>query len=147
MGWSPDEFEAVGVPMSERGARFDETLDVLDKLWTGDRVAHEGSCWRIPETRAELRPVRGPPLCLTGFTPAAMRRVARRADGWLPAAVPPHMTDLDAAVNQPMAVIRTLAAEAGRDPATLDMILRVYPTERSTGVVADVADMAAPGGG
>jgi hypothetical protein len=70
-----------------------------------------------------------------------MRRVARRADGWLPALAPPGFTDIDAAVNRPMAVIRELAAEAGRDPDELDMILRIYPTERSETVVADVTDM------
>jgi alkanesulfonate monooxygenase SsuD/methylene tetrahydromethanopterin reductase-like flavin-dependent oxidoreductase (luciferase family) len=70
-----------------------------------------------------------------------MRRVARRADGWLPAVLLPGAVDLDAAVNGPMATIRDMAAEEGRDPATLDMILRIYPTVRTDSVVADVADV------
>jgi probable F420-dependent oxidoreductase len=140
VGWSPDEFRAVGVPMNERGDRLDEILDVLERLWTDDPAEHQGTYWQIPPTRATLKPVRRPPIYLAGFAPAAMRRVAQRADGWLPAVAPPHVTDLDAAVNKPMAAIREMAAQAGRDPATLDMILRIYPTVRGDTVVADVAD-------
>jgi probable F420-dependent oxidoreductase len=140
-GWSPDEFQAVGISMGDRGARFDEILDVLERLWTDDPVEFEGAYWRIPATYATLKPARRPPVYLAGFAPAAMRRVAQRADGWLPALAPPRFTDLDAAVNQPMTVIRELAAEAGRDPDALDMILRIYPTERSETIVADVTDM------
>lgn len=141
IGWSPEEYDAVGVPMAERGARLDETLDALHRLWTADPASYEGTHVRVPETRATLKPVRTPPVYLAGFAPSAMRRVARRADGWLPAVVLPGMTDLDAAVNQPLAAIRAMAAEEGRDPATLDMILRIYPTVRTDSVVDDVAEM------
>jgi probable F420-dependent oxidoreductase len=141
VGWSPDEFRAAGVPMNERGARLDETLDVLERLWTDDPAEYDGKFWQIPPTRSALKPVRRPPIYLAGFAPSAMRRVARRADGWLPAVAPPFMTDLDAGVNQPMAAIRQMAAEAGRDPGALDMILRIYPVEPSDTVAADVAEM------
>ncbi|TDV41008.1 TIGR03619 family F420-dependent LLM class oxidoreductase [Actinophytocola oryzae] len=142
-GWSPEEFEAVNVPLNERGARLDETLDVLEQLWTADPAEYEGRHWRLPATRATLKPTRRPPVYLAGFAPAAMRRVARRADGWLPAVALPQFTDLDAAVNQPLAAIRAMATEAGRDPAALDMILRIYPTVRTDTVVDDVAAMIA----
>jgi probable F420-dependent oxidoreductase len=141
VGWSPEEFEAVGVPLTERGARLDETLDALEQLWTADPAEYHGKHWQVPATYTSLKPVRRPPVYLAGFAPAAMRRVARRGDGWLPAVLLPGMTDLDAAVNQPLAVIRGMAEEAGRDPATLDMILRIYPTERADSVVDEVADM------
>ncbi|MBB4910838.1 TIGR03619 family F420-dependent LLM class oxidoreductase [Actinophytocola algeriensis] len=141
VGWSPEEYDAVGVPMAERGARLDETLDALDRLWTEDPASYEGKHVRVPETRAALKPVRKPPVYLAGFAPASMRRVARRADGWLPAVVLPGTVDLDGAVNQPLAAIRAMAAEAGRDPGALDMILRIYPTVRTGSVVDDVTDV------
>lgn len=140
VGWSPDEFRAVGVPMRERGERLDEILDVLERFWTADPVEHHGKHWQIDATHSALKPVRKPPIYLAGFAPAAMRRVATRADGWLPAIAPPVLTDLDTAVNKPMATIRQLASEAGRDPGELDMILRIYPVVRSVTVVTDVAD-------
>lgn len=139
IGWSPEEYDAVGVPMAERGARLDETLDALDRLWGEDPAEYQGKHLVVPATRAALKPVSRPPVFLAGFAPGAMRRVARRADGWLPAVVLPHMTDLDAAVNQPLATIRGMAAEEGRDPAELDVILRIYPTVRAGNVVDDVA--------
>ncbi len=140
-GWSPDEFAAVNVPMTERGARLDETLDVLDQMWTANPAEYHGRHWQLPATHVALKPTRRPPVYLAGFAPAAMRRVATRADGWLPAVMLPAMTDLDAAVNQPMAKIRTMATEAGRDPNTLDMILRIYPAVRMDTVVDDVTSM------
>jgi probable F420-dependent oxidoreductase len=141
VGWSPEEYDAVGVPMAERGARLDETLDALDRLWTEDPASYEGMHVRVPETRSALKPVRKPPIYLAGFAPGAMRRVARRADGWLPALVLPQFTDVDAAVNQPLAAIRAMAVEEGRDPGTLDMILRIYPTVRTDSVVDDVVEV------
>ncbi|ATE54575.1 MULTISPECIES: TIGR03619 family F420-dependent LLM class oxidoreductase [Actinosynnema] len=141
VGWSPDEFEAVNVPMSERGSRLDETLDVLDQLWTADPAEHRGKHWTLPATRAALKPTRRPPVYLAAFAPAAMRRVATRADGWLPALVPPRSTDIEAAVTKPWALIRAMAAEAGRDPDELDVILRVYPSVRSDTAVAEVVEL------
>jgi probable F420-dependent oxidoreductase len=129
-GWSPDEFEAVGIPLNERGARLDECLDVLEAIWTTNPAEYHGRYWSLPATRAALKPVQRPrpPIFLAGFAPAAMRRVARRADGWLPA-VMPGAGPLDPAgsIAAPMAQIRTLAEEQGRDPGELSMILRVYP--------------------
>ena len=149
-GWSPDEFEAVGIPLSERGARLDECLDVLEALWTTNPAEYHGRYWSLPATRAGLKPVQRPrpPIFLAGFAPAAMRRVARRADGWLPGVAPGLWpVDPGAAIAGPMAQIRALAEEQGRDPAELGMILRVYPTaaaslEEITTAIVRVRDEA-----
>ncbi|WP_232211894.1 LLM class oxidoreductase [Saccharomonospora halophila] len=53
--------------------------------------------------------------------------MARRADGWLPVHVPEWGRFDPAAVTEPMARIRDLAEEPGRDRSDLDAILRVYP--------------------
>ncbi|WNI21426.1 MULTISPECIES: TIGR03619 family F420-dependent LLM class oxidoreductase [unclassified Streptomyces] len=133
-GWSPEEYQAAGVPMKERGARLDEALDALEAWWTTDPVEFEGAYTRIPATYVGLKPVRRPrpPIYLAGFAPAAMRRVARRADGWLPVVQPGSGPFTPDAVNVPMAEVRRLAAEAGRDPSGLGMVLRVYPTTEAT---------------
>ncbi|ACU37033.1 TIGR03619 family F420-dependent LLM class oxidoreductase [Actinosynnema mirum] len=141
VGWSPDEFEAVNVPMSERGARLDETLDVLDQLWTADPAEYRGKHWTLPATRAALKPTRRPPIYLAAFAPASMRRVATRADGWLPALVPPRTTDIETAVTKPWALIRAMAEDAGRDPDELDVILRIYPSVRSGTAVTEVVEL------
>jgi probable F420-dependent oxidoreductase len=121
LGWLRDEFTAAGVPWHERGARFDETLDVLEKIWAGDVVAHEGRFFSVPRSTILPKPVQRPrpPILLGAFTPPGLRRVGRRADGWLAAGMPlPHLTGL-------WRTVLRHAADAGRDPSALRMVLRV----------------------
>ncbi|MEB3963380.1 TIGR03619 family F420-dependent LLM class oxidoreductase, partial [Streptomyces kunmingensis] len=123
-GWMPDEYTAVGVPWEGRGARLEETLDVLESYWTKDEFAHRGPLFTVPGTVVGLKPEQrsGPPVLLAAFSPAGLRRVARRAAGWLPVAMP--LVPL-------MGMWRTVTEEAlkaGRDPDALRMALRVNPT-------------------
>lgn len=133
-GWSPEEYRAVNVPMNERGARLDECLDALESLWTDNPAAYEGKYWNVPATYVELGPVQvpRPPIYLGGVSPAAMRRAARRADGWLPVVVPGRMEFDPAALTARIRQIGAFATEYGRDPSELDTILRVYPQGEAT---------------
>jgi probable F420-dependent oxidoreductase len=133
-GWSPEEYRAVGIPMNERGARLDECLDALNALWAGSPAAHAGKFWSVPATHVKLGPVQAPrpPIYLGGYSQAALRRAARRADGWLPVTVPGRQAFDPAAITAPMRQIEAFAAEHGRDPGELDMILRVYPQGAAT---------------
>jgi probable F420-dependent oxidoreductase len=142
-GWSPEEYAAAGIPMKERGARLDESLDALDALWTTNPAEYHGEHWTVPATYIDLKPAQRPrpPLYLAGFAPTAMRRVARRADGWLPVVIPGAGPFVPAAITAPMTEIRRLAVEEGRDPSEFDMVLRVYPT--ATASVEDVVDFIA----
>ena len=54
--WMRDEYEAAGVPWTERGARLDEMLDVFEQLWTQTEIEHHGRFWEIPPSRVDLRP-------------------------------------------------------------------------------------------
>lgn len=97
LGWSRDEYEAVGVPFEGRGARLDETLDVLRAVWADSPVSHQGPLWTVPSSLIDVKPAGVPPVLLAAFTPAALVRVARRADGWL-------------GVGQPLPALRATAA-------------------------------------
>lgn len=138
IGWSPEEYEAAGVPMKERGARLDECLDALDALWTVSPAEYRGRYVTVPATHAELKPARKPPVYLAGFAPAALSRVALRGDGWLPVVRPGARPFDPAAVTAPLARIREIAAGADRDPAGIGAVLRVYPVEGAT--VEETAD-------
>jgi probable F420-dependent oxidoreductase len=123
LGWMPDEYTAVSVPFRGRGARLDETLDILEKYWANDVFSHEGPLFTIPETVVGLKPHQrpGPPVLLAAFTPRGLRRIGRRFGGWLPVAMPlPHLLGM-------WDVILREAGEADRDPSTLRMALRVNP--------------------
>jgi probable F420-dependent oxidoreductase len=139
-GWSPEEYQAAGIPMRERGVRLDECLDALNALWTANPAEYHGAHWTVPATYVDLKPAQRPrpPVYLAGFAPAAMRRVARRADGWLPVVTPGTGEFDPAAITVPMNRIRQLAGAEGRDPGELGMILRVYPGEAAT--VENVVD-------
>ncbi|GAA0410749.1 TIGR03619 family F420-dependent LLM class oxidoreductase [Microbispora corallina] len=121
LGWSSDEYDASGVPWKGRGARLEGVLDVLEAVWTADPVSYAGGPWTVAPSHVLPKPARRPPVYLAGFAPAALRRVGRRADGWLPAALPPPL------LTGMWDVVRRAAEEAGRDPGALRMALRCNP--------------------
>ncbi|GAA1400969.1 TIGR03619 family F420-dependent LLM class oxidoreductase [Pseudonocardia kongjuensis] len=132
-GWSPEEYAAVGVPMAQRGDRLDEALDVLDAWWNDDPVTHDGPTGTIAPSHVQVKP-HGIPVYLAGWAPRARRRIALRADGFLPV-VTPGVQDLTAAVSAPWAELRAAAADAGRDADAVGAVLRVNLPPGST--VAD----------
>ena len=129
-GWSPEEYDAVGVPMGERGDRLDECLDVLRAWWHDDPVRVQGRFATIAPAHVAVKP-HGIPVYLAGAAPRARRRIATRADGFLPV-LTPAARDLDRAVNQPWQALRDAAAEAGRDPSSIGAVLRVNTTADDT---------------
>ncbi|MCU1376931.1 MAG: putative hydride transferase [Actinomycetia bacterium] len=120
LGWSADEYDAVGVPQRDLAAQAEETLDVLDAVWTSDVVEHHGARFEIRPSTILPKPVQRPrpPLLLAAYTPAGLDRIARRADGWTPAGLP-----VDAIAPMWM-MLRDAAAGHGRDPDTLDLVVR-----------------------
>ncbi|GAA3055214.1 TIGR03619 family F420-dependent LLM class oxidoreductase [Pseudonocardia yunnanensis] len=124
-GWAPEEFRSVGIPIAERGARLDECLDALAAFWSTNPVEHKGSFWTTAASYVDIKPVQrpGPPIYMPALTPAGVNRVARRANGFLPAVTPGPFEPTT--ITAPMARIRDAAARAGRNPDELDVILRV----------------------
>lgn len=79
------EFEACGVPVNERGARTNEALEVLGRLWTEDNVTFDGRFTQLPGVTLEPKPRQSPmPVWISGRSEAAMKRCARYGTGWLP---------------------------------------------------------------
>jgi probable F420-dependent oxidoreductase len=117
--WSLDELEAVGAAPGERAERADEFVDVLRKMWGPDPVEHHGRFFQVPKSIIAPKPVQqpAPPLYMAAYVPAALDRVARLADGWLPAGVPL------AGVGPMMGMVRQRAEAAGRDPSSLQLVM------------------------
>jgi probable F420-dependent oxidoreductase len=114
-GEGPQDFEAVGVPIRERGARADEAMLVLRELFADSPATFEGRFTRFAGVSIEPRPTQpgGPPLWVGGRSPAALRRAGRLGDGWLPIWVSPERYAAG------WSEIRRHAESAGRDPETL----------------------------
>lgn len=81
VGWQKLEFGLSGQPFHRRGRHADEQLEVLAKLWTGERVEHEGEFYRFPRLRMLPAPPARIPIYVGGTSDAAFRRAARH-DGW-----------------------------------------------------------------
>jgi alkanesulfonate monooxygenase SsuD/methylene tetrahydromethanopterin reductase-like flavin-dependent oxidoreductase (luciferase family) len=120
MGWSPEEFEAAGAPMRGRGARANEALDVMHAIWTNETVEFSGKYYNVAKSIVLPNPVQKPhpPIYMAAYAPAAMKRLAEKADGWLPVGIP--VPGMQAMWEQ----IGNMAKEAGRNPDDLKLIVR-----------------------
>ena len=83
VGWMKDEFDAYGIDFSTRGQRYDECLEVLPQLWTGEWTEYQGRHIAFESLRVLPAPTASVPIFLGGSSPVALRRVARIADGWI----------------------------------------------------------------
>ncbi len=120
LGWSKDEFDAVGASLSDRGRKADEFLQVLKAIWTTNPVEFHGRYYQIPRSYIEPKPVQRPhpPIYLAAYAPAALRRTATAANGWNPAGIP--VSQMAAMIDQ----LKGMARSVGRDPASLEVIVR-----------------------
>jgi probable F420-dependent oxidoreductase len=121
IGWSPDEYEAAGATWEERGKRADELIQALKKIWTTDPVEFQGKYYRIPKSVIGPKPVQKPhpPIYMAAYTPSALKRVATEANGWFPVGIP--LSGIGPIFEE----IKGKAREAGRDPSSLELIVRV----------------------
>ncbi|WP_250907083.1 LLM class flavin-dependent oxidoreductase [Nonomuraea sp. NEAU-A123] len=80
------QFDALGIEFKRRVSRTEESIDVMRQLWTGATVSYQGAHFAFQDVTLEPKPaqVGGPPIWLAGSGAAALRRVGRLADGWLP---------------------------------------------------------------
>jgi probable F420-dependent oxidoreductase len=125
-----DEFAAVGVPLQERGARTDEGIEILRRLWAGGPVTHHGRHFAFddielrsvkpPEREASAMQAGGPPILVCGRKGAAMRRAARLGAGWMPYLVSPD------AYARSVETIRSEAAAAERSLEGFEWALYLY---------------------
>ena len=84
------EFEACGVPVNERGARTNEALEVMQRLWTEDNVEFNGRYTTLPGVTLEPKPG-NIPIWISGRSDAALKRCANYGSGWLPYMYTPDM--------------------------------------------------------
>src|SRR5262249_1549236 len=121
LGWAPIEYAAAGVPMEHRGKRFEEWLDCLHVLLTGEDVSFDGSYYTVPASRIAPPPVGRPrpPVLLGGSALPALRRAGSRGDGWVSSSRA-SMDDVRAAVK----VVRGAAEQAGKSADAVRCVVR-----------------------
>lgn len=104
------EFEACGVPVEERGARTNESLELMLRLWAEDDVRFQGRFNTLSGVTLEPKPTQQPhpPIWISGRSQAAMRRCARFGTGWLPYMYTPEK------LSESLAVIAAMGQECER---------------------------------
>ncbi|GAA3239214.1 LLM class F420-dependent oxidoreductase [Dactylosporangium siamense] len=136
VGWLREEYDAVGVPFEERGARADEHLAAMHALWTQAPAAYTGRFVSFRDVHSRPRPTRpgGVPIVVGGHSMAAVRRAARFGSGWYPLGV---TGDRFAVL---LGALRAECAAAGRSIDDIEITMRApgnvgdLETLRSLGV-------------
>lgn len=85
-GEFPGEWDALDIPIKERGARTNESIELMKRLWSEEDVTHDGrffSCRGITLYPSSPQ-AGGPPLWVGGRAEPGMKRAAKYGDGWLP---------------------------------------------------------------
>ena len=131
-GYLQGEFRALGIPFDERNELFDEMLEVLPMHWSGEPFSYEGKHFTAKDIIARPAPVQRPiPIWIGGNSTLTLRRVAERAQGWMPmlgseqlakTARSPHIGSLEQLAER----IEVLHEMAGDRFADLDLIVSYH---------------------
>ena len=125
-GYKPSEFAVLGVPKHERGARTDETIEILQLAWRGETFSYKGKHFQFDDVVVAPPPVQqpGPPIWVGGSSMAAARRAARHGVCFMPDSgagldvFDTYRAQLPAAAGPPrVATNRVLFAAGSRDKA------------------------------
>jgi len=108
IGWNAVEYEALDVPFKQRGARIDEQVEVMRRLWSEDVFEHRGRFHTIDNAGINPRPSQLVPIWFGASAPAALKRCGRLGDGWMPLGSPNETS------RQQLGVITAERAAAGR---------------------------------
>jgi len=84
LGWSAEEYAALGVGWEKRGQRFDEYLEAIKAAWTQERASYHGEFVNFDDVILKPFPLTpgGPPILVGGNSAPAIRRAVRLGDGW-----------------------------------------------------------------
>lgn len=127
-GWNREETEIFGGDFDHRWTQVRESVAVMKELWTKDEAEYHGRYYDFPLVKCNPKPVQKPhpPVILGGMAKNALRRVATWGDGWMPNRITP------AELEKSRAMLDTLAAEMGRDPASLTITVYGQAPDRES---------------
>jgi len=115
VGWYKREFDSMGVDFHQRGRIMEQSLEIIHRLWTEDRVDGDYPPYQLRGAVLFPKPVQKPrpPILIGGYVDAVLKRAATRGDGWLTYY---YTAESFARV---WAKVGDYASAAGRDPASL----------------------------
>lgn len=127
VGWSSSEYKALGMDFSNRGARIEEQVELLRRLWCDELVEFQGQWHQISDMGMNPRPIQRPiPIWFGAMADVAIRRAARIGDGWL---MSPRATP-DDDMKRKVEIFRETARTTGRNPDDLGIDATVFAQDR-----------------
>ena len=136
IGWLAEEFAAVGVPVERRGARFDDYIQAMKKIWSGDVVEHQSEFIQWSGFKSYPVPAQNPvPVIIGGSKGKAFERIALHGDGWY--APTGNVDQLAELVKQ----LDEACAAVGRDRSTVEISAMWIPPAEGLDAVPRYADL------
>jgi probable F420-dependent oxidoreductase len=136
VGWSREEFDALGVPFERRASRTAEYVAAMRTLWRDDVASFDGEFVSFDSVRVNPKPVarRGIPIVVGGNSDAALRRVVAWGDGWYGF----NLADVQQ-VAERIAYVDRQCDERGRDRRELRLCVAL--SDLGTGDVGALAEL------
>jgi probable F420-dependent oxidoreductase len=126
-GWNQDEMENHDTVFESRHKLARERVEAMKAIWTQDAAEYHGEFVDFGPMAAWPKPVQKPhpPILIGGAFPYSARRAIRYGDGWMPQATASNKTPLTELIPR----FREMAAEAGRDPAAMQIVMGAQPPD------------------
>ncbi len=127
LGYRRVEFDAFDVPKDKAAGIFEERLEIIKRLWTGERIDHDGHGFKLRGATCTLRPVQKPhpPIWIAANNHAAVERAARMGDAWY---INPHAKM--AVIEEQWALYKDTLRKVGKPlPKVLPLMKELYVDE------------------
>jgi len=140
-GWLEEEFDAIGVPFADRGARLDDHIAAMRALWSKDEDAstYHSDFTNFDRAYSFPKPAQDSiPVIIGGHSKVAARRAGRLGDGFFPG------KGSNDTLKELFTVMRQAAEDAGRDPDAIEITAGGYAalfSDDPVGVIQELADM------
>lgn len=137
IGWLREEFDALGVSFERRGARFDDYIEAMKKIWAGDVVEHKSDFLNWSGFKSYPVPIQKPgvPCIIGGSKGKVFDRIAKHGDGWYAPAQ--NADDLESMLKQ----LDEACARAERDRSTVEVSTMWIPPMEGIDVVKRYEDL------
>ncbi|MGE4607277.1 MAG: LLM class F420-dependent oxidoreductase [Myxococcota bacterium] len=137
IGWLREEFDALGVSFERRGARFDDYIEAMKKIWAGDVVEHKSDFLNWSGFKSYPVPIQKPgvPCIIGGSKGKVFDRIAKHGDGWYAPAQ--NADDLEGMLKQ----LDDACARAARDRSTIEVSTMWIPPMEGIDVVKRYEDL------
>jgi probable F420-dependent oxidoreductase len=136
IGWLAEEFSALGVPFERRGARFDDYIVAMKKIWSGEVVEHQSEFIQWSGFKSYPVPKQSPlPVIIGGSKGKAFERIAKHGDGWY--APTGNVEQLGGMLKE----LDEACAAVGRDRSTVEVSAMWVPAMEGLDAVARYADL------